>query len=60
MQQHQYETIIKCINFGSPAIATELITAFNGVVKLANERSAQIEAEKTAGQPDALKDNKKK
>lgn len=62
MQQHQYETIVKCINFGSPATADELITALNGIVQLANERSAQIEAGKAAnalGQPEA-KDNKKK
>lgn len=58
MQQHQYETIVKCINFGSPATANELITALNGIVQLANERSAQIEAEKKAS--DESKDNKKK
>lgn len=57
MQQHQYETIIKCINFGSPATANELIIAFNNVVKLANERTAQMQDAKNA---EEAKDNKKK
>ena len=63
MQQHQYETIVKCINFGSPATANELITALNGIVQLANERSAQIEAGKAANAArpaEEAKDNKKK
>lgn len=58
MQQHQYEMIVKCISFGSPATSQELISALNGIVQLANERSAQIEAEKKAS--DEAKDNKKK
>ena len=46
MQQHQYETIIKCINFGAPASAVELINALNEVVKIANDFTTKIEETK--------------
>jgi uncharacterized protein YPO0396 len=58
MQQHQYEAIIKCINFGSPATANELIAAFNNIVKTANDYIAAQQAANAV--KDETKDNKKK
>lgn len=36
MKQHQYETIMDCIKFGAPALAQELIAAFNQVMANSN------------------------
>lgn len=62
MQQHQYEDIIKCINFGSPALANELIAALNNVVKIANDYTMAQQAANSvpASETKETKDNKKK
>lgn len=53
MDQYSYETIMACIKSGAPAIAPQLITAFNNVVNLANERSQEIQAQRQIEQQKA-------
>ena len=64
MQQHQYEAIVKCINFGCPAMAQELITAFNNMVAIVNEHTKAQQAANAvnanATKAEEAKDNKKK
>lgn len=49
MNQKQYEIILACIRFGCPAIADELMTAFNQVMQNSNEFvTAQLRAEEEA------------
>ena len=63
MQQHQYEAIVKCINFGCPAMAQELITALNNMVAIVNEHTKAQQAANAvnAAKPaEEAKDNKKK
>lgn len=38
MKQSNYETIVKCIQHGAPAIANELIGDLNNTVELANNQ----------------------
>lgn len=33
MTQFEYDTIVKCIQSGAPAIAGQLITSFNNILK---------------------------
>ena len=44
MNQEQYDNILKCIAFGMPARANELIKAFNITATLANERLEELKA----------------
>ena len=44
MNQEQYDNILKCIEFGMPARANELIKAFNITATLANERLEELKA----------------
>lgn len=63
MKQHQYEEIITCINYGAPALANDLITAFNQVMQNSNEFiSAKMKAEEEArkAQEEAAKEAKQK
>ena len=63
MQQHQYEAIVKCIDFGCPATAQELITALNNMVASVNEHTKAQQAANAvnAAKPaEEAKDNKKK
>ena len=65
MQQHQYEAIVKCINFGCPAMAQELITALNNVVAIVNEHTKAQQAANAVNanatkSAEEAKDNKKK
>lgn len=49
MKQNQYQSIIDCIEFGAPALAKELITAFNQVMQNSNDFiSAKMKAEEEA------------
>lgn len=45
MTQTQYATIAKCITFGSPAQAEELLTAFNAVIAENQRLTAPAKAE---------------
>ena len=45
MQQHHYDSIIACIKYGAPALADNLIVALNKMVKLANERTEELQAQ---------------
>jgi hypothetical protein len=36
MNQHSYEIIVACIQYGSPALAGQLTTALNSVIEKAN------------------------
>lgn len=49
MKQAQYEAIINCIQFGAPALAQELVTAFNTVMQNSNEYvTEKMKAEEAA------------
>lgn len=59
MDQYSYETILACINTGAPAIAPQLISAFNLVIKRANERTEQLQAEQLVAEQKANAAKKK-
>lgn len=44
MTQVQYETIVKIIENGAPALATELVIALSSVVNLAQQQADEIKA----------------
>lgn len=44
MTQVQYETIVKIIENGAPALAAELVTALSSVVNLAQQQAGEIKA----------------
>ena len=53
MTQFEYDTIIKCIHSGAPAIAGQLITSFNNVLKeldIAEEITEPNEQSETKGE----------
>lgn len=43
MKQNQYDAILQCIKYGAPALANDLITAFNTAVQLANDQITAIQ-----------------
>lgn len=45
MKQSEYENILACINYGVPALANNLIKAFNETISLANERITEKQEE---------------
>lgn len=47
MTQEQYAQIIKCIEFGMPAVGKELTEAFNSTVELANQKILDMKAQET-------------
>ena len=56
MTQEQYAEIIKCIKFGVPAIADDLVNSFNSIVELANQRITEL---KKAQEGQNVKDTNK-
>ena len=43
MKQNQYEAILQCIKYGAPALANDLITAFQLMLQLANDQITAIQ-----------------
>lgn len=56
MTQDQYTTIIKCITFGSPAQADELIKAINKLVSDAQEVEAKSKVSATKAKEPSKKE----
>ena len=55
MHQSQYETIVKCIQYGAPALANDLIVSFNNTIQLANERASEMQEEQRRKTEEAMK-----
>lgn len=60
MRQANYETIIRCIQYGAPAIAEQLITDLNNTCELANKQLTQMQAEEIAAREKAQAAAKRK
>lgn len=60
MKQQDYETIVSCIQFGAPALATSLINGLNKTVENSNNW-LQYQKQLAAGEPgkDSSKDSSK-
>lgn len=55
MTQEQYEIIVKCIKQGAPAIADNLVNAFNKIVDNSNK---YIESQQESKFTEAVEDKK--
>lgn len=62
MRQTEYETILECIKYGAPALAGNLISAFNVTIERANQLSEfeRKQAEETRKQELAKETKEKK
>lgn len=60
MNQYDYQAILACIEVGAPALAPQLTTAFNNVMKLANDQTIYLQTQQQIAEQKAAAAVKKK
>lgn len=60
MKQTEYESIIKCIEHGAPALATDLVEALNNDIRLAMERTQELRDAEAAARAKAIEEQNKR